>query len=292
MKILGRVLYSLIWVLLFVFLISYTRTQISEKYFNKYANEALKLDNVNDKLEFFYKPAGYHKKTPTYQLEENGFILHFYEIVRKDIDGIEKEYLYIFFYDTLKTFKLDKEEKIIIIFEQENDKNDRLVIKQFRDLNLFVVLNDNLESLIEKEFFLKKKVLKIEIKHLKKDKNETLMNQNITFNENDFVIKKILKDKKYNYKEIIKLGVFPKEIYSGREFMYIAYLNFSVYFICLVILSFFMFVFKLSWVKKKKKITFYYSLYKFKVELTKEEKIKIEKSYEYRKPKWYNDNMD
>ena len=291
MKILGRVLYSLVWVLLFVFLISYTRTQISEKYFNKYANEALESENVNDKFGFFYKPAGYHKKTPIYQLEENGFILHFYEIVRKDVDGIEREYLYIFFYDTLKKFKLDKDERLIMVFEQENDKNDRLSIKQFRNLNLFVALNDKLESLIDKEFFFKKKVLKIEIRHIKKDKTETLMSQNITFKETDFVIKNILKEKNYNNEEIKKLGVFPKEIYSGKEFMSVAYINFSIYFACLIGLSFFVFVFKLSWLKKTKQITFYKSLYKFKVELTKEEKKKIEKSYEYRKPKWYNDNI-
>lgn len=121
MKVVYRILFALLMVLLFWFSLNTANNIVTERYINENVMENLRGDEP-DYLYFYGTVPSYNHRKPLYSYESETYNVRFFEIlVSNDKGAKNEEYVYVLFHNK-NTFELNKDYYIKI-----NDQQDRYV---------------------------------------------------------------------------------------------------------------------------------------------------------------------
>lgn len=259
MKILGRVLFALLCVILFIFTLNYSEQIRVSKYFEKYGTEA--LEEAKDDptaYRFFYGATGYHKNAPLYTVTNGEYTIYFYEVVtleqnkKKEI----KTNTYLYTIVTSKTKPLTKQDNQLLLrfkdanIEVENETYDKsygdFSIVRFRNLELFVAVNEEIRIHISKDEFINKNFNLVELYFVDENRNfENLLSRPIIIKEEDFTIEeKVLE----YYGDLDTLvyshNIFPKQVHVMKEYDYIFYIALGGVLVLIGVMTYFTYFFR------------------------------------------------
>ena len=239
MKILGRVLFALLCVILFIFTLNYSEQIRVSKYFEKYGVEALEQAKEDPtSYRFFYGATGYHKNVPLYEVANDEYTIYFYEVVTLEQNKAKetRANTYLYTIVTSKTKPLAKEKNQLLLrfkdtsVEVENEAYDKsygdFSVVRFRNLELFVAINEEIKIHISKEEFLNKNFDLVELYFVDDDRNfELLLSKPIEIKEEDFTIAAIVLEHYNNPDELVyTYNIFPKQVHVMKEYDYIFYI--------------------------------------------------------------------
>ncbi len=259
MKILGRVLFALLCVILFIFSLNYSEQIRVSKYFEKYGVEALEEAKEDPTAyRFFYGATGYHKNAPLYIITNSEYTIYFYEVVTLEQNKAKEKRVNTYLYTiiTSKTKPLTKKNNQLLLrfkdtsVEVENEAYDKsygdFSVVRFRNLELFVAVNEEIRIHINKDEFINKNFDLVELYFVDEERNfDKLLSEPISINEEDFTIaKKVLEN--YNNPDtlVYTYNIFPKQIHVMKEFDYIFYITFAGVLILIGIMTYFTYFFK------------------------------------------------
>lgn len=259
MKILGRVLFALLCVILFIFTLNYSEQIRVSKYFEKYGAEALEeAKEDSSAYRFFYGATGYHKNTPLYEVTNGEYTIYFYEVVTLE-QNKKKEIranTYLYTIVTSKTESLTKKGNQLLLrfkdtsIEVENETYDKsygdFSVVRFRNLELFVAVNEEIRIHISKVEFVNKNFDLVELYFVDDDRNfENLLSEPIAINEEDFTIEKTVLE---HYKDtdilVYTYNIFPKQVHVMKEYDYIFYIALGIVLLLIGIMTYFTYFFR------------------------------------------------
>jgi len=264
MKVFGRFLYAMFMV--GVFLIAF---QASVQWvFNKYVEDVFGhslTDDTSELPEFYYFYASlpdYHKDEPVIMIDQDGYQIRAYEIVRttieEDVLTID-EYLFFLVYHE-DSSKLDDVYKIRISNGLTKDQID-IQVANYKELNILASVDQNTVNI---EYIIKLETIDFTKNYdeilLIDDNQTTLFESAFTLSENDFSIKGNLEGYYEEYEELPidelnsqNIYAQDKEIINNSrivdEYLYIFGIVFGTYFLVLIVATYFIF-FK----KRKEKV--------------------------------------
>lgn len=251
-KVILRITYALFWAILFIFIYWYTRTLMGDKYIEKYGNES--LQEAKDYFFFYSRIPNYHKSEPIYTFSNEDFEIRLFETAQTPNDDINKLTESVFFMihnknDVLKNkyiLKLDNG------LTGEAYKQIEFNVVKYRTLDLFVAVNDEGQMIISKEDFLgdytKMSLLKGET---------VLYTDTYTLSETDFTMKEKLESYYAANKRLPQLELKADYIFKSNpsdlsEYMYIFWVGLAIYFVSLIVITYFVFFFRRKYLGKEK----------------------------------------
>lgn len=259
MKILGRVLFALLCVILFIFTLNYSEQIRVSKYFEKYGTEALEEAKENPtSYRFFYGATGYHKNAPLYEVTNGEYTIYFYEVVTLEQNKAKeiRTNTYLYTIVTSKTKPLTKEKNQLLLrfkdtsIEVENETYDKsygdFSVVRFRNLELFVAVNEEIRIHISKDEFINKNFDLIELYFVDDDRKfENLLSEPITINEEDFTIEEKVREHYSNPDTLVyTYNIFPKQVHIMKEYDYIFYISILVILSLIGIMTYFTYFFR------------------------------------------------
>ncbi|MGI6360107.1 MAG: hypothetical protein ACOX02_03610 [Acholeplasmatales bacterium] len=259
MKILGRVLFALLCVILFIFTLNYSEQIRVSKYFEKYGTEALEEAKEDPTAyRFFYGTTGYHKNAPLYTITNGEYTIYFYEVVTLEQNKSQEKRVNTYLYTivTSKTKPLTKKGNQLLLrfkdtsIEVENETYDKsygdFSVVRFRNLDLFVAVNEEIRIHIVKDEFVNKNFDLVELYFVDEARNfDKLLSEPIMINEEDFTIaEKVLDYHNSPNTLVYTYNIFPKQIHVMKEYDYIFYISTSLVLVLIGIMTYFTYFFR------------------------------------------------
>lgn len=254
MKILGRILFALAAALLLIFFHNFGTRLTADKYFAEDGKEIF-MSNGPDKYRFFYGATGYHLAEPTYSFVVNQYQIQFFEInkvfINKEKDVKVEEFYYIMIDHPTNVLTIDNPQRYYLKFVT-GDEPITLRIHQFREIPFSLVVNDEDKALITVNDLIGKGITKFELIDFQ-DPNETILGEsNISFKEEDLVIKDVVTTN-YNNKEVLNQHhIYTKYQIDASKYNYLYYLTIAVYFVFIGITTYFLYFFNKNRTRKNK----------------------------------------
>lgn len=251
MKIAGRILYALVMVIFFLFTFDYAQRFMEAKYFEDNGIPILEKEDVD--YTFFYGSVpNYYATEAQYSANVSSYALNIFEIAQTV--QIAQGYTFTpYYYITIhsKTHAMKDNYELVIttsLVDTDTQENIKKIIEitQFRQLNLFVAVNDKANIYIDPTFFVEHEIIEITLKqgdeilfthtpspHI----FTTSIDQKLTtFYENE---------KRLPIDDDLKTqGVFPYHRHIMDDYMHVFVIAMIVYFSLLGIATYFTFFFK------------------------------------------------
>lgn len=251
MKIVGRVVYSLVMVIFFLFTFNYAQDLMTSLYFEDRGIPILEADEVD--YTFFYGSVpNYYKDEPMLSIDQNDYELRIFEIAKLEQSNSNYSFdpfLYITFHS--KVHIMDGEYKLIVRsseIDTHTDKQKELSFNlvRFRQLNLFVGVNELGEIYLNPEFFIEHSIKEIEIVK----ENIVLLTIDLLTHDFSTSIEVALhqfyetENKLPVNDDMIDEGIFPYHTHVMSDYVYVFVIAMVIYFVLLVIATYFTFFFK------------------------------------------------
>lgn len=259
MKILGRVLFALLCVIVFIFALNYSEQIRTSFYFEKYGQAALEKAKTDEKqYQFFYGATGYHKNEPLYKVSSGDISMYFYEVVtlEKNKQGDIRDNTYIYTIIVSETTPLEKPKNHLLLrfkdssIEVDNPLYDEsygdFSVVRFRNLPMFVAVNEAIKIHIDKDEFINKNFDLVELYFVDDDRNfETLLSEPITINESDFQMAEVVLELYEDHDTLVNTHkIFPKQVHIMSEYDYIFYIVVIAVLVLIGLMTYFTFFFR------------------------------------------------
>ena len=256
MKIVGRILYAMVMVILFWFMFDYAKSSMTNQYVDKYANEALEQNPVD--YDFFVSTVpGYRKDHVLFEAENDEYRLTFHEIVTFEItddDLIINEFVYMVAHRLSGDFESGTKLQITtnqmiggeaITFE--------LTMAPFRQIReIYTPVYDDETIYIPKAFITNTNFVSVEI--IDKDQN-VLLTEELTplnFEIRNQLISVYQTENELPEDVLNNLGILAFKEHTVDEFMDTFWIAMGVYAFILVFGTYFTFFFKKKYLGKQK----------------------------------------
>lgn len=251
MKIVARVVYALVMVIFFLFTLNYAQELMTSLYFEDHGVPILEDETVD--YTFFYGSVpDYYKEEPMLSIDQNDYEFRIFEIAK--LEQVNGQYSFDpFLYVTLhsKVHIMDNGYKLIIR-SQEIDidtgkqKEVSYNLVQFRQLNLYVGVNDLGEIYLTPSFIVEHDIEEIEIV---KENNVILT---IDLTTHDFATSIDLslnqfyetENKLPENNDLSSEGIFQYHTHVMSDYVHVFVIAMVIYFVLLVIATYFTFFFK------------------------------------------------
>lgn len=251
MKIVGRIVYALVMVIFFLFTFNYAQDLMTSLYFEDNGTPLLEEDVVD--YTFFYGSVpDYYATNPILSIDHDGYELRIFEVaklVQLDADYTFEPYYYMTVHS--KTHDMNGPYQYVVRTSEmdvQTNKNMEKVysLVRFRQLNLFVGVNDLGEIYINPQFFLDNDIIEIEVKEdnqtvLKLDVStiafETHIDQSLDLfyeNEGRLPVNDDLTDE----------GIFQHYSHVMKDYVHVFVIAMVIYFVLLVVATYFTYFFK------------------------------------------------
>ena len=271
MKIFLRILYSVAMVIVFWIVYSTGKQVMTEKYMEKYGDEALQFEEPN--YAFFYgQIPDYNNREVLFSYSTGDFEIRMYELAVTNIDGLKdasKFEVYEYFYLMIhrKNEKHPKSTKFEVTTVREISESGGEGTSKFEINMAPYTSNLNLAAAIntEGEVYIPKEVLKFGISEMKYSEydgnkyNELFNITGLSIECDDFKIKEVLTSYFNEHNKLpetedelmtfMNQGIFAQNYYVADEFFYVIVWTMVIYFVILVVLSYFVFFHK--WPRRK-----------------------------------------
>lgn len=259
MKIAGRILYALVMVIFFLFTFDYAQRFMESKYFEDKGIPILEEDDVD--YTFFYGSVpNYYATDYQYSVAMLGYEFNIFEVAqtKKVTQG---NYTFTpYYYITIHTKEHVMQGRYELIvtssatdIDTEENIRTSFQITQFRQLNLFVAVNDQANIYIDPSFFLEHEIINITLK-----KGDEVL---FTHNPSPHIFTTSIDQKLtaiYEVKNRLPIdedlnteGIYAYHTHVMDDYMHIFIIAMVVYFALLGIATYFTFFFKPSRKVKK-----------------------------------------
>jgi hypothetical protein len=190
MRIFGRFLYALLAVGLFLLTFTYSIDLTANRFYNEVFGESLtNKDSTLPEFYYFYTSIpDFHQINPIISINQQNYQIRGYEVATANVNDdneivIEESIYWIVYSETEDLSKLSA----VTVFENQTENSLSINLVRFKTLNLLNGVNSEGNVYISKNLFLNNNFDKISLT----DKSDnTIIIDDFTVNENDFIIKK------------------------------------------------------------------------------------------------------
>lgn len=249
MKTVWRVVYIIYATILLAVVLNISLQYQEQKYFESEGQKALASTNKLERFYFFYGSLGYHTKSPVLLYETPDFILTFYEVYRSESDI---PIFYIMLYPQYEGFKPDDRVLYTLSFHSEDGTVKPYNFDQFRNLQMYVLVNSLRHAEISIKEIQDLKPTKITVNKRTSglnEQNEIVVKNEETdimyhITETDLIIENAIKEVGKDDDLLHEKGIFPQFYHSMKKFSYIVYTSLAATLIAIVLGAYFLFFFR------------------------------------------------
>ncbi|MFA5719846.1 MAG: hypothetical protein WC939_02155 [Acholeplasmataceae bacterium] len=247
MKTTWKILYIIYAALLLLVVGAVSKGQQEGLYFQNEGTKAIESEEDYEKFYFFYGSVGYHLRLPTMIYDNDQFTLAFFEVYRKNINA---SLFYIMLYP--KDAYYNKEDRVLYYLTFNGDTNEKYSFDRFRNLQMYVLVNENrqaeikiedIKSLNPQSITITKEYATITETNEVKVIEETF-ETNYTIIDEHVLIEKAIHEVGFNDDALKEKGVYPQHYHSMKKYAYIFYLSIVITLIVIVLGAYFLFYFK------------------------------------------------
>lgn len=251
MKIVGRIVYALVMVIFFLFTFNYAQDIMTSLYFEDNGSPLLE-EEVVDYTFFYGSVPDYYATNPILSVDQGGYELRIFEVaklVQSDANYAFEPYYYVTVHS--KIHVMDGVYQYVVRTSEidvETNKNIEKIysIVRFRQLNLYVGVNDLAEIYIDPQFFLDNDIIQIEVKQ----ENQTVLMLDVSSIIFDTHIDRSLNIFYENEgrlpvnNDLVDEGIFQYYSHVMNDYVHVFVIAMAVYFVLLVVATYFTYFFK------------------------------------------------